>query len=129
MQFEDLSNFLRVMPGHGITQAGDDRVETPFCLPGTTEPLVIQVTRMLGTAEGPLLVTDGGVLAARTPDIAALLGAAPEALREAFAEIGAGLDDEGRIFVVAAEAGLLKEAVAAVTAGTMMLATLALVRA
>ena len=63
MRFEDLADFLRVRPGHGVAQEGDDLVETPFVLPGTTEPLVIRVTRMTGE-DGPLLVTDGGALTA-----------------------------------------------------------------
>ena len=139
MRFEDLAEFLRVRPGHGVAQEGDDLVETPFVLPGTTEPLVIRVTRMTGGADvallqtegedGPLLVTDGGALAAslsgRAVDVARLSETAPEGFRTALEATGAGVDDEGRVFVVAGAPDLLKHAVAAVTSGVMMLGTLA----
>ena len=128
MRFEDLAEFLRVRPGHGVAQEGDDLVETPFVLPGTTEPLVILVTRMTGE-DGPLLVTDGGALAAslsgRAVDVARLSETAPEGFRTALEATGAGVDDEGRVFVVAGAPDLLKHAVAAVTSGVMMLGTLA----
>lgn len=128
MRFEDLAEFLRVRPGHGVAQEGDDLVETPFVLPGTTEPLVIRVTRMTGE-DGPLLVTDGGALAAslsgRAVDVARLSETAPEGFRTALEATGAGVDDEGRVSVVAGAPDLLKHAVAAVTSGVMMLGTLA----
>lgn len=128
MRFEDLADFLRVRPGHGVAQEGDDLVETPFVLPGTTEPLVIRVTRMTGE-DGPLLVTDGGALTAslsgRAVDVARLSETAPEGFRTALEATGAGVDDEGRVFVVADAPDLLKHAVAAVTSGVMMLGTLA----
>ena len=41
MLFEDLRDFLQVRPGNGILEMRDDRVTTPFAIPGSTERVAV----------------------------------------------------------------------------------------
>ncbi len=98
MQFEDLQHFLTVRPS-GLLEKGDDRVATPFRLPGAETPISVWVRRMEG---GRCFVHDRGEAAKAVRGFDAILQSKIfEPVRTSWIDGGVQVDEEGKIFTIA----------------------------
>lgn len=98
MQFDDLQHFLTVRPS-GILEKGDDRVATPFRLPGAETPISVWVRRMEG---GRCFVHDRAEAAKAVKGFGEILQSKIfEPVRTAWIDSGVQVDEEGEIFTIA----------------------------
>lgn len=123
MLFEDLRDFLQVRPGNGILEMRDDRVTTPFAIPGTMERAAVSVRAMEG---GFYFVHDDGAMKRLLPAFDAVTKS-PEfaGIQDEWIRCGLQIDEEGRIFTTTDETGML-EAVARVIEAQIVLGALCL---
>ncbi len=122
MQFEDLQEFLQVRPGMGIVEAGDDRVLTPFEMPGSGKPISVSVRR-IGMR---YLVHDNGEAAASQPLFDEVIHSPVfEAVRKAWIDAGIQVDEEKRIFTFAHDREARPQAVARVIEAQIVVGALA----
>ena len=123
MLFGDLQSFLQIRPGSGVLEQGDDRVMTPFVIPGVETPISVLVRRMPG---GLFFVHDGAaVVKAVRAATDVLHSRIFKSIEAAWIDAGTQLDEEGRIFTTTDETGML-EAVARVIEAQIELGALCL---
>lgn len=124
MQFEDLQHFLSVRPGLGILEARDDRVATPFKIPGTEEEIGVSVRRMEG---GSSFVHDDARADKALPGTRArFMGSEGALLMNGWIDAGLSFDEEGRIFTIAHDDASLGAAIARVISAQIELGAFAL---
>ena len=123
MLFEDLHDFLQVRPGNGILEMRDDRVMTPFAIPGSTERVAVSVRAMEG---GFYFVHDDGAMKRLLPEFDVVTKSPVfEGVQDEWIRCGLQVDEEGRIFTTTDETGML-EAVARVIEAQIELGALCL---
>ncbi len=117
LTFDALTDFLQVYPGSGVVELCDDRVTTPFLLPNSQEPLSVWVKSF---GEGLTLVHDRAAVSRQATSLEALkeLNAT---LREEGWDFGVEIDEEGRLFRIAADAEHLNEAIAKVVQAALVM--------
>ena len=122
MLFDDLQSFLQVRPGAGVLETGDDRVTTPFVIPGAEIPLSVLVRRMPG---GLFFVHDGAAVVKAVSAAAEVLDSSVfRSIRAAWIDAGLQVDEEGRIFTIAHDEKGLSNAVARVIEAQIVLGAL-----
>lgn len=122
MLFEDLQSFLQVRPGSGLIEAGDDRVTTPFVIPGVETPISVLVRRMPG---GLFFVHDGAAVVKSVRAAAEVLDSQVfRPIRAAWIDAGTQVDEEGRIFTIAHDEKALSSAVARIIEAQIVLGAL-----
>ncbi len=110
MHFNDLQHFLSVRPGLEAFQT-EDRVLTPFTLPGSGAPVALSVRSVAGL----YIVHDDGLVQRFVPDLRALTESALfEPVKLEWIRQSVALDDEGRVFSTARDAEGLPVAIARV---------------
>ncbi|MBM6703998.1 hypothetical protein H6A60_05800 [Sutterella massiliensis] len=122
MLFGDLQSFLQIRPGSGVLEQGDDRVMTPFVIPGVETPISVLVRRMPG---GLFFVHDGAaVVKAVRAATDVLHSRIFKSIEAAWIDAGTQLDEEGRIFTIAHDEKGLANAVARVIEAQIVLGAL-----